>query len=619
MKRKIAYGNFVFGILFCLVIMLGCGGGGSGVSTSQNDMTATAQELQNKSFTLASGEVFNSNLKNESTTLTFGTFTGNSGSFALVSQKGTAMGKVTLGSCTFVITLSTFPMNQGPQTGDTVVARPCNMSDDNLELLMTNTETGLTVEAISQLLSDPVDLTGITVKLTGDPNFAAFASHTSGEKIIAVTESDAQNNVSMVKGGIWISPKGKNIAMFFYDNGLPKRMVLNNEVVVLYLNYTSSTVDIAVILPNGAYQIHRNTHIDSLLMVKALLQSQETASVPKLTTRTTLQKPILETAADITRGVAIGTKFGACALSVVSTFYTANPIVGELSIEICSSAIISALGELYADNPIIGTSDAIVTATTCFDLQPINIIDCILSLLSRGTNILNGAATIRNGETSATQALQRQIIITIASPTNGATYKKGDLVPFYGYAKYQNGDYIFGTYTWNSSIDNKIGEGGLLTSVNTLSEGTHTITLFASDLENKGGSAKISITIKPSAPNVTGTPWIGKWLLVNFLSTDDNGIWSEDDLSGIGMTAEVTSTTWKETDDSGCAITFSYTVDSNLRYARHATSKSSQCPAIPLNIYDDSGKLEFPTNSDMIDHFDLLPGDDLAAFKWKRQ
>ena len=116
-----------------------------------------------------------------------------------------------------------------------------------------------------------------------------------------------------------------------------------------------------------------------------------------------------------------------------------------------------------------------------------------------------------------------------------------------------------------------------------------------------------------------GTPWIGKWLLVNFLSTDDNGVWDPDDLSGIGMTAEITSTTWKETDDSGCAVTFSYTVDSNLRYAKHATSKTSQCASAPLSMFDESGKLEFPTNNDMIDRFDLLPSDDLAAFKWKRQ
>src|SRR3990170_7045032 len=231
MKRIVIKNIFAVVFVFCLTVLYGCGGGGGETS---NEPSVTAQELRNKSFILASGEVFNASLKDQQTTITFGSFTGNSGNFALVSQKGTAMGKVTLGSCTFVITLSTFPINQGPQTGDTVITKPCNMSDDKLELLMTNTETGLTAEAVLQLLSDPADYNSIAAMFTGDPSYGALAIHENGEKIVAMTESDTQGHIIKITGGIWISPKGENIIIYLGDNGLPRRINFNNEAIVLF-------------------------------------------------------------------------------------------------------------------------------------------------------------------------------------------------------------------------------------------------------------------------------------------------------------------------------------------------------------------------------------------------
>jgi Fibronectin type III domain len=117
-------------------------------------------------------------------------------------------------------------------------------------------------------------------------------------------------------------------------------------------------------------------------------------------------------------------------------------------------------------------------------------------------------------------------------------------------------------------------------------------------------------------------PWNGDWIQVNFLSLDDNGVWSSDDPSGIGFVAEITETGWVETDDfgNGCSVTYSYSVDSNNKFSKKATSKGDNCPTLSLELYDETGRLEFSgDNNYMIEYFDLVPGDDIVAFKWKRQ
>jgi len=116
-------------------------------------------------------------------------------------------------------------------------------------------------------------------------------------------------------------------------------------------------------------------------------------------------------------------------------------------------------------------------------------------------------------------------------------------------------------------------------------------------------------------------PWNGNWIQVNFLATDDNGIWDQDDLSGIGFVAKITESEWIETDDfgDGCTVTFSYSVDTNNNYSKQAESKNGQCPVnLPLGLKE-TGRLEFLEGDKfMIEHFDLQPGDTIAAFKWMR-
>lgn len=114
--------------------------------------------------------------------------------------------------------------------------------------------------------------------------------------------------------------------------------------------------------------------------------------------------------------------------------------------------------------------------------------------------------------------------------------------------------------------------------------------------------------------------WVGDWIQVNFLGDDDNGVWDTDSSDGIGFTAVITPTSWTETDESGCSVTYSYSVDSDLHYARHAQSATPQCgwPDELLSLLDETGRLVFHEDK-MDDYFDPDPGDTLLAFRWRRQ
>jgi len=118
-------------------------------------------------------------------------------------------------------------------------------------------------------------------------------------------------------------------------------------------------------------------------------------------------------------------------------------------------------------------------------------------------------------------------------------------------------------------------------------------------------------------------PWIAGWIQVNFLATDDGGVWDADDLTGIGFEQSITESDWVLTDDfgNGCALTFSYTMRNGNRFSRQAIRAGSRCPqGLSLSSFSDSGRFEFSTDGRfMIEWYDLQPGDEIVAFKFIRR
>ena len=129
------------GILLGALTLLGC--------TGANTVSATASQVDDRSFPFPNGIIFHPALSNIPTTLTF---FNQAQSFRLQAtvQNVTrqATGTTTFGSCVLAIGFtitpgavgggSDFPPGQGPQPGTTITLNPCEIDLDNATLTVSN-------------------------------------------------------------------------------------------------------------------------------------------------------------------------------------------------------------------------------------------------------------------------------------------------------------------------------------------------------------------------------------------------------------------------------------------------------------------------------------------------
>lgn len=96
-----------------------------------------------------------------------GTFAGDQGDFALVAGNAAAQGILSVASCTFGITASTFPPGQGPQPGTRLVFDACTVDAVDNRLIFMNRALATTAisgppESRANTLPPPNPLPGIT-------------------------------------------------------------------------------------------------------------------------------------------------------------------------------------------------------------------------------------------------------------------------------------------------------------------------------------------------------------------------------------------------------------------------------------------------------------------------
>ena len=124
-------------IIMCGVCIL------AGCYLSRTIDQATADNVNNRSFTFTSGAVFNSALANVSTALAFSNqaqqFTLTS--VGTVGGMATGTSSVSGGSCRLTVTTSSY--TTGPQKGDPITLTPCTYNSTSNTLTVTN--LGLTV------------------------------------------------------------------------------------------------------------------------------------------------------------------------------------------------------------------------------------------------------------------------------------------------------------------------------------------------------------------------------------------------------------------------------------------------------------------------------------------
>ena len=102
---------------------------------------ATADDVNNQSFTFTNGAVFNTALNNVSTTLSF---TDNATSFTLSSSAGTATGSNRFDSCILTVITSTYGSGAGPQIGQVITLDPCDFDSENKRLTVSNMDLTVT-------------------------------------------------------------------------------------------------------------------------------------------------------------------------------------------------------------------------------------------------------------------------------------------------------------------------------------------------------------------------------------------------------------------------------------------------------------------------------------------
>ncbi|MEE9344539.1 MAG: metallophosphoesterase [Methylococcales bacterium] len=91
--------------------------------------------------------------------------------------------------------------------------------------------------------------------------------------------------------------------------------------------------------------------------------------------------------------------------------------------------------------------------------------------------------------------------VSIASPVSGASFVLGDTITFTGTgADVEDGD-VTASLTWDSNLDGAIGNSGFFST--TLSEGTHRITVTATDSGNMTGSNAMTVTVLPPGGGTT--------------------------------------------------------------------------------------------------------------------
>lgn len=94
--------------------------------------------------------------------------------------------------------------------------------------------------------------------LTDDPDFGLIVLNEGGEGLVATTVLDAQGAIVDIEGAILIASDGSVLVVRFADEGWPKHAVYNGYVY-FFTNWTIEGVDVAVVAPDGSYEIYSQT------------------------------------------------------------------------------------------------------------------------------------------------------------------------------------------------------------------------------------------------------------------------------------------------------------------------------------------------------------------------
>jgi len=145
-----------------------------------------------------------------------------------------------------------------------LVTSSCGVSSQgevNQRVSATLTAEASSGPAVQQEAEEYMEEYGFIPISTGNPEFAVAAIAKNGEKFAVMTETDNAGNITDVNGAVWISPEDEVVVLYLDNSGLPEKIIMQ-EHIVIYSNYTNSTVDIAIVSPNGSIEVSREVPIE---------------------------------------------------------------------------------------------------------------------------------------------------------------------------------------------------------------------------------------------------------------------------------------------------------------------------------------------------------------------
>lgn len=233
---------------------------------------------------------------------------------------------------------------------------------------------------------------GIAATETNDNLYKVLAVHENGEQLVAMTETDSSGNITAVTGAVWFSPDGDSFVVQNGKDGLPEKIITGNFMIILS-NYTSNTVDVAVVSSTGEIELVKNTPVnpDELLELRSL-HSQATNADGSVKLAS-LASPILSNSKSLSRTLRLASftisVAGCVVAGIFSTALTFGAALAVLAIP-CGSAIVSGvqlLTEKEDDVALSSTSKAlgaIACATGGAD-------DCVALILDTTADVVSVA------------------------------------------------------------------------------------------------------------------------------------------------------------------------------------------------------------------------------------
>jgi len=177
---------------------------------------------------------------------------------------------------------------------------------------------------------------------------------------------------------------------------------------------------------------------------------------------------------------------------------------------------------------------------------------------------------------------------TITNPANNSRYDEGDTIRFTGFGDDAEDGTLTGSFlVWTSSIDGQIGTGTTFTR-DTLSVGTHTITLTATDSDGATGSDLVSITVSPlfipvANAGIDQSVTEGDMVTLDGTgSSDADGsivsyLWEQESGTAVTLTGDSTSTATFTAPDVGLA-------GETLRFRLTVTDNHGQSSSDTVNV-----------------------------------